>query len=132
MANPSLASISSLLDTDPAFTSLDEDKPDDDEKKRRREMIRKLVGKVLAYHGLPEALTAVDVAKNSTLATALTASDGSYAGLQRRVKVKKTLIPPGKRHSQSSSSTATWMSVCYADHPHFSYQAQLLRPNPRY
>ncbi|ORX34664.1 hypothetical protein BD324DRAFT_634413 [Kockovaella imperatae] len=98
MSNPSLASISALLENEPSLmiTSDDDgdDDDDDDEKKRRRELFRKLAKKVLQYHGLSEALSAADISERSTLASALWASDGSYGGLQRRIKVKKTLIPP--------------------------------------
>ena len=70
------------------------DGDDDDKKKRRKEIFKKIAAKVLAYHGLPTALTASEVAQNSTLVTGLKAEDGSYAGLHRRVRVEKTLVPP--------------------------------------
>jgi hypothetical protein len=100
MANPSLASISAVLDRQPAYLMDDQHHhhghggDDDEEKKRKREIFRKIAGKVLAYHGLPKAYTASDLAQNSTLETGLKAEDGSYGGLYRRVRVEKSLLPP--------------------------------------
>ena len=93
-ADSSLASISSLLESDPTLTASDNGDDEDDEKKHRREMIRKFVGKILMYHAVPHELDAVHVAENSTLETVLTAEDGSFGGLARRIKVKKSLLPP--------------------------------------
>ena len=76
----------------------DGDDDDDEKKKRRPNIFKKIAAKVLAYHGLPTALTAAEVAQNSTLVTGLKAEDGSYAGLHRRVRVEKTLLPPCRYH----------------------------------
>ncbi|KAK4688024.1 hypothetical protein P7C73_g2099, partial [Tremellales sp. Uapishka_1] len=93
MANPSLATLSSILDKTPSL--LEEDKDDDDEKKKRRkEIFKKIAGKVLQYHGLPKAYTASELAQNSTLETALKAGDGSFGGLNRRIRIVKTFVPP--------------------------------------
>ncbi|TYJ51766.1 hypothetical protein B9479_007638 [Cryptococcus floricola] len=94
--NPSLASLSAALDRDPSLTSSSKghDDDDDEEKKRKKEIFRKIAGKVLAYHGLPKAYTVQELGQNSTFATALKADDGSYAGLHRRVRIEKNLVPP--------------------------------------
>lgn len=102
MRNPSLASISAILDRQPAYLLEDDDHhhhhhggdDDDKDKKRKREIFKKIAAKVLAYHGLPKAYTASDLAQNSTLETGLKATDGSYGGLHRRVRVEKSLLPP--------------------------------------
>lgn len=103
MANPSLASISSLLDRQPTYLLNDDHHhhhghgdDDDKDKKRKREIFKKIAAKVLAYHGLPKAYTVAEIAQNSTLETALRAEDGSYGGLRRRVRVEKSLLPPCK------------------------------------
>jgi hypothetical protein len=46
----------------------DDDGDDDDKKKRRRKIFQFILRSVLMYHGLPEALSAIDVASNSSLA----------------------------------------------------------------
>lgn len=100
MANPSLASISALLAREPSFLAVDEHHhhghggKDDEDKKRKREIFKKIAAKVLAYHGLPKAYLASEIAQNSTLETALKAEDGSYGGLHRRIRVEKSLLPP--------------------------------------
>jgi len=67
----------------------------DKEDERRKEIFRKIVTKILAYHTIPTGeYTAGELAENSTVATALKAEDGSYAGLHRRVKVAKEIVPP--------------------------------------
>ncbi|KAI9635910.1 FAS1 domain-containing protein [Dioszegia hungarica] len=102
MANPSLATVSSLLDRQPAYL-LEDDHRDhhghhggdsDEDKKRKREIFKKIAAKVLAYHGLPKAYTASDLAQNSTLETALKAGRGGGGGLYRRIRVEKSLLPP--------------------------------------
>lgn len=90
--SPSLATVSAALDFDPTLTVSSDD--DDDKKKRRRKYIKFIVSKVLQYHGLPEALTSKEIAQNVTIATALKADDGSFGGLQRRIRVVPQLIPP--------------------------------------
>jgi len=97
--NPSLTTLSSLLDADPSLTASsedDHDHDDDEDHKRRKEVFRYIAGKVLQYHGLPKAYTAQELAENVTIATALKADDGSFGGLHRRIRIEKTLIPPGK------------------------------------
>lgn len=91
--SPSLTTISALLESDPSLTVTSSE--DDDKKKHRREVFKFIASKVLRYHGLPEALTAKEIANNVTLATALKADDGSFGGLQRRIRVFSQLIPPG-------------------------------------
>lgn len=90
---PSLAAISAALESEPSLVGGDDD-DDDEEKKRRKEIFRKIIGKVLAYHGLPKAYTVQQLSQNSTMETALKAEDGSYAGLHRRVRIEKCLVPP--------------------------------------
>jgi len=89
--NPSLTTLSSLLDAEPNLTGDDDD---DEDKQRRKEVFRYIAGKVLQYHGLPKAYTAKELAENVTFATALKADDGSYGGLHRRIRIDKQLIPP--------------------------------------
>jgi hypothetical protein len=94
--NPSLDAVVSFLDSD-AFRALDEKHDgddDDDKKKKRREIFRYIVKKVLEYHVLPHPMTAAELAENSTVATACKADDGSFAGLHRRIKIEKQLVPP--------------------------------------
>ncbi|KAJ9119632.1 hypothetical protein QFC22_003341 [Naganishia vaughanmartiniae] len=68
---------------------------DDDEKKRRRKEIFKfIVGQVLKYHGLPEALTASELASNNSVATALIPKFGANDGQPLRLRVEKQLVPP--------------------------------------
>ena len=51
--------------------------------------------KILGYHVIKtEPYTAAKLAENSTVATALKAEDGSFAGLHRRIKIVKELVPP--------------------------------------
>lgn len=128
MHNPSLASISALLSRQPAYLLEDDHhhhhggKGDDDDKKRKREIFKKIAAKVLAYHGLPKAYTASELAQNSTLETGLKAEDGSYGGLHRRVRVEKSLLPP-------CESIFTFnIASCLRS----SGQAKLLRQAPRY
>jgi hypothetical protein len=90
---PSLATISSLLDS-PSFDILGSDDDDDEKKKRRREIFRKIVGYVLKYHGLMDAYTAKDLAGNNTFETALETKDGAFGGLNQRVRVEKSVLPP--------------------------------------
>jgi hypothetical protein len=90
---PSLATISSLLDS-PTFDILGSDDDDDEKKKRRREIFRKIVGYVLKYHGLMDAYTAKDLAGNNTFETALETKDGAFGGLNQRVRVEKSVLPP--------------------------------------
>jgi len=90
---PSLATISSLLDS-PSFDIAGNDDDDDEKKKRRREIFRKIVGFVLKYHGLPHAYTAKDLAGNNTFETALETKDGAFGGLNQRVRVEKSVLPP--------------------------------------
>jgi hypothetical protein len=90
---PSLATISSLLDS-PSFGILGSDDDDDEKKKRRREIFRKIVGYVLKYHGLMDAYTAKDLAGNNTFETALETKDGAFGGLNQRVRVEKSILPP--------------------------------------
>lgn len=87
--DPSLASISAHYES--YFTTGDKD---DDKDKKRKEIFKFIAAKVLAYHGLPKAYTASQLAQNSTFETGLKAEDGSYAGLHRRVRVEKSLLPP--------------------------------------
>lgn len=105
--NPSLTSISALLDSPAFVAALDEhhdhghghhgDHGDHDhDDKKKKEIIKYIIGKVLQYHGLTKAYTAQEIAENSTIPTALKADDGSYGGLHRRIKVEKQLLPPGK------------------------------------
>ena len=159
-ANPSLASISTLIESDLTLTASNApggDGDDDDKKSRRRELIRKLVGKVLMYHAVPLELDAVHVGENSTLETVLTAEDGSFGGLARRIKVKKSLLPPCESpllckpifgRCYRLSCFLFLLSRCLrsrslvlalgmdprrftdADARPHSHQAQLLRPNP--
>ncbi|KJE05777.1 hypothetical protein I311_00503 [Cryptococcus gattii NT-10] len=92
---PSLAAISDIIEREPALVSGDDDNDDDDEeKKRKKEILRKIIGKVLAYHGLPKAYSVQQLSQNSTVETTLKAEDGSYAGLHRRVRIEKCLVPP--------------------------------------
>jgi hypothetical protein len=86
----------------------DDDGDDKERKKRRREIFKKIAAKVLAYHGLPTALTAGEIAQNSTLVTGLKAEDGSYGGLHRRVRVEKTLVPPCTSTSPLAYAPASW------------------------
>jgi hypothetical protein len=88
-----LATISSLLDS-PSFDILGSDDDDDEKKKRRREIFRKIVGYVLKYHGLMDAYTAKDLAGNNTFETALETKDGAFGGLNQRVRVEKSVLPP--------------------------------------
>lgn len=92
MHEPSLASVSALLERSPALAITNDD--DDDHDKRRKEIFRFIVGKVLKYHGIAHPYTARELAQNSTFATILKADDGSFAGLHRRIKVEKTIVPP--------------------------------------
>ncbi|GFZ50740.1 hypothetical protein JCM24511_08498 [Saitozyma sp. JCM 24511] len=99
-SSPSLAILSSALEREPTLllkeqdSDSDSDSSDDDKKKRRKEILRKIAGYILQYHGLTEAYTARELATNSTFPTALKAHDGSYGGLHRRIKVEKSLVPP--------------------------------------
>lgn len=91
-ANPSFNTISTLLDSDTFLAALD-DKDDDD--KKRRKIFQYIVKKILQYHSIPkDVLSASELAQNSTVATACKADDGSFAGLHRRIKIEKTLVPP--------------------------------------
>jgi hypothetical protein len=86
-----------MLEREPTLLLKDSDSDSDDDdkkKKRRKEIIRKIAGYILQYHGLTEAYTARELATNSTFPTALKAHDGSYGGLHRRIKVEKSLVPP--------------------------------------
>ena len=89
--------MSDALEADPSLSAADAD-DDDERKKRRRRMFKFIAAKVLRYHGLPEALTAKEIAQNVTLATALKAEDGSYGGMYRRLRVERQFIPPGETH----------------------------------
>lgn len=127
MYDPSLASISSHYET---FFAADKggkhDDDDDKKKKKRKEIFKFIAAKVLAYHGLPKAYTAAKISQNSTFETGLKAEDGSYAGLHRRVRVEKTLVPPCELcavRSQLRHKELTRMT---------SGQAQLLRPSARH
>jgi len=100
-----LATISSLLDS-PSFDILGSDDDDDEKKKRRREIFRKIVGYVLKYHGLMDAYTAKDLAGNNTFETALETKDGAFGGLNQRVRVEKSVLPPC-----TSPSLATLRSI---------------------
>jgi len=108
--NPSLTSISALLDSPAFIAALDErhdhghghhgDHGDHDhDDKKKKEIIKYIIGKVLQYHGLTKAYTAQEIAENSTIPTALKADDGSYGGLHRRIKVEKQLLPPAVKLS---------------------------------
>ena len=66
-------------------------------------MFKFIAAKVLQYHGLEEALTAKEVAQNVTLATALKPTDGSFGGLNRRLRVERQFIPPGENQSMQAS-----------------------------
>ncbi|WRT63681.1 uncharacterized protein IL334_000604 [Kwoniella shivajii] len=102
--NPSLQTLSNVLEAEPSLLESDEnrhhhhhhhgDDDDPEKKKRRKEIFRKIAGKVLQYHGLTKAYTAQELAQNSTVATALKADDGSYGGLQRRIRIVKSFVPP--------------------------------------
>lgn len=84
--------MAALLESDSAAFSMSEGDKDDE---RRKEIFRKIVTKILAYHTVVTgAYTASELAENSTVATALKAEDGSFAGLHRRVKVAKEVVPP--------------------------------------
>jgi hypothetical protein len=89
----SQTTISSLLES-PSFDILGNDDDDDEKKKRRREIFRKIVGFVLKYHGLMDAYTAKDLAGNNTFETALETKDGAFGGLNQRVRVEKSVLPP--------------------------------------
>ncbi|WVQ93825.1 hypothetical protein IAU59_000903 [Kwoniella sp. CBS 9459] len=108
--NPSLTTLSTVLENEPSLLSVDDRDhdhdhdhrkhhhhgggDDDDKKKRRKEIFRKIAGKVLQYHGLTKPYTAQELAQNSTIATALRAEDGSFGGLHRRIRIDKHLVPP--------------------------------------
>ncbi|ORY25187.1 FAS1 domain-containing protein [Naematelia encephala] len=104
--NPSLATLSAALDADPSLTSTYDDddahynRPDgnddddDDKKKRRKEIFKYIAGQVLQYHVLPKAYTAQELARNYTIETSLKATDGSLAGLHRRIRIVKSVVPP--------------------------------------
>ncbi|KAL7418886.1 hypothetical protein Q5752_006570 [Cryptotrichosporon argae] len=95
--NPSLPLLSAALDS-PTFSLAGVDSGDDDnddkDHQHRIELLRKLAYDVLKYHGIPKAYTAQELAQNSTIATALKAHDGSYAGLHRRIRIEKSIVPP--------------------------------------
>ena len=66
----------------------------DEDKKKKIKFFKYIVTKILQYHVLPADHSAVDLAKNSTVATILQAKDGTYGDLHRRIKVEKKLLPP--------------------------------------
>jgi len=90
MREPSLSALSAALEREPTLMVKDDD-DDDEEKKRRREFLKTLVRLYLRYHILPKAYTAQELAQNSTFATVLEATDGSYGGQYRRIRVSKQL-----------------------------------------
>lgn len=51
---------------------------------------------MLKYHGLTKAYDSKDLAGNNTFETALESKDGSLGGLNQRVRVEKSLVPPCK------------------------------------
>nr|ODN92597.1 hypothetical protein L203_00876 [Cryptococcus depauperatus CBS 7841] len=95
LQSPSLSTLSAFMDKEPTLIAADDDDDDDDKDKRhKKEVIRKIAGKILAYHGLPKAYTVQELGQNSTFETGLKAEDGSYDGLHRRVRIVKELVPP--------------------------------------
>lgn len=52
------------------------------------------MGFVLKYHGLTKAYDSKDLAGNNTFETALESKDGAFGGLNQRVRVEKSLVPP--------------------------------------
>jgi len=96
MKNPSLATLSAILEAEPALMTFDEN--EDPEKRRRRKMYKFIASKVLQYHALDDEYTAREIAHNVTIPTVLKAIDGSFGGLQRRIRVVKTFVPPCKLH----------------------------------
>jgi hypothetical protein len=120
MKTPSLATISSIIES-PSFNALGNDDDDDDKKKRRKEIFRKIVGFVLKYHGLTHAYDSKDLAGNNTFETALETKDGAFGGLNQRVRVEKSILPPCESLLCAHAYTILMTSA----------QAQLLRRDPR-
>jgi len=67
-----------------------------------------------------DAYTAKDLAGNNTFETALETKDGAFGGLNQRVRVEKSVLPPC-----TSSPVATLCSILIS-----SAQVELLRRDP--
>jgi len=65
---------------------------DDDEKKKR--IFKFILGEILKYHGLPQALSATELANNKTVATALYPKFGANDGQPLRIHLEKKALPP--------------------------------------
>ena len=111
MRSPSLATLSAVLEAEPELMIADDDDDDDHKKRHRRERFKFIAGKVLQYHGLPEAYTIKEIKTNSTVATALKADDGSYGGLQRRIRIVTSFVPPGKLASLIKAALTLGVAV---------------------
>jgi len=67
----------------------------DKDRERRRRILKAILHKVLLYHVLPFDLTSTNLGFNSTVHTAIQPSDGSFHDQPYRIKIERTLVPPG-------------------------------------
>jgi hypothetical protein len=95
-SDPTPSNLLSFLERNPSYESPHHHHGDSDEDKRKKQIFKEILKRVLQYHGLERALSATELAQNSTVATALKADFGSFGGLHRRIKIEKSFVPPSK------------------------------------
>lgn len=66
----------------------------DKDDERKKKIFKIILGEILKYHGLPEALSAGDLASNRTVATVLVPKFGTNDEQPLRIRTEKKLVPP--------------------------------------